>query len=245
MRFHLTIFAVLALACCSLAWAQEKGQEASQEPGASAKPEVHTQAEPKGEKPPIKTEAGELELDEKLAHEPTPEEKEKIEKQETKDLIYKSINFVILFGLIIYFLAKPASDFFTARTASIRKGMEDAAIAREAAEKRLAEIEQKLSHLNEEIAGLRAEAAKEDAVQTERMRQATEAEGAKILAAAESEIDVKTRTARLELKAYAAKLAVDLAEERLKNRMTPEVQGRLLQSFVDDMGHVSSERGKN
>jgi len=141
----------------------------------------------------------------------TPAEQEKLDRLERKDLIYKSINFVILFGLIIYFLAQPAREFFTARTASIRQGMSDAAAARDAAEKRLAEIEKKMSHLNEEIAGLRAEAAKEDAVQAERMRHATEAEGAKILAAAEAEIDVKTRTARLELKAYAAKLAVDLA----------------------------------
>jgi F-type H+-transporting ATPase subunit b len=233
-RSHLTLFAILALAFCSLAWAQEQ-------PAATKPAEAQAQAEQKGEAARIKTDAKELESDEKLEHRPTPEEVEKIEKQETKDLIYKSINFVILFGLIIYFLAKPASEFFTTRTASIRKGMADAATARDAAEKRLAEIEQKLTHLNDEIAGLRAEAAKEDAVQAELMRQATEAEGAKILAAAEAEIDVKTRTARLELKAYAAKLAVDLAEERLKGRMTPEVQGRLLQSFVNDL----ADGGKN
>ena len=238
MKRFTTLFAILVLAFCSLAWAQKKPE--------STKPAVApAQAETKGETRAVQKEVRELEGDEKLEHRPSPEEIEKIEKQETKDLIYKSINFVILFGLIIYFLAKPAKEFFESRTASIRKGMADAAAARDAAEKRLAVIEQKLAHLNEEIAGLRAEAAKEDAVQVDLMRKATEAEGAKILAAAAAEIDVKTRTARLELKAYAAKLAVDLAEERIKSRMTPDAQGRLMASFVNDVANVSSGGGKN
>jgi F-type H+-transporting ATPase subunit b len=224
-------FAILVLALGSLAWAQEQAAPAGGQTPAESKKETRTE----------KRAARELEGELPMRHHLTPEEQEKVEKQETKDLIYKSINFVILFGLIIYFLAKPATQFFESRTAAIRKGMADAAAAREAAEKRLAEIERKLARLNDEIAGLRAEAAQEDAAQADRMRQATEAEGAKILAAAEAEIDVRTRTARLELKAYAAKLAVDLAEERIKVRMTPEVQGRLLQSFVNDL----AEGGKN
>jgi F-type H+-transporting ATPase subunit b len=236
-RFHVLLM-FLTLAFCSSVWAQEPSAQPS-DPKAS---EGRTKAESKGdEQQRVKREARKEELDEKLAHHPTPEEQERIEKQENKDLIFKAVNFVILVGLMIYFLAKPAKEFFESRTTSIRKGMSDAAAAREAAEKRLAEIEQKLAHLNEEIAGLRAESAKEDAVQAEIMRKATEAEGAKILAAAEAEIDVKTRTARFELKAYAAKLAVDLAEERIKSRMTADTQTRLVASFVNDL----AEGGKN
>jgi F0F1-type ATP synthase membrane subunit b/b' len=107
--------------------------------------------------------------------------------------------------------------------------------------------------LNQEIGGMRAEAAKEDAVQAERMRQATEAEAAKIRAASEAEIDTMARTARFELKAFVAELAVELAEERIKSRMTPDVQGHLLQSYMKDLTDVSSDvlsdvlsrRGKN
>jgi F-type H+-transporting ATPase subunit b len=244
-RFFGTIlFAWIAVAVCSPAWTQEKAEPAKTPQGQeeAAKASESGKAVESGKAAELKSGAKEAEGKEP---EPTPEEKEKAEKQERSDLIFKSINFVILFGLIIYFLAKPARDFFSARTAAIGKGMADAKAAREDAEKRLAEVEQKLANLNNEIARLRTEAAKEDAVQAERMRQATEAEGAKILAAAEAEIDVKTRTARLELKAYAAKLAVDLAEERIKGRMTPDVQGRLLQSYVNDLTDVATERGKN
>ncbi len=168
------------------------------------------------------------------------EKKEAAEKQESKDLIYKSVNFVLLFGLLGYFLGKPATQFFQSRTEAIQKGMADAKIAREAADKRLDEIELKLSHLSADIGAMQAEAAKEDAAQAERMRRQTEEEGAKIHSGAESEIDTMTRAARLELKAYAAKLAVDLAEERLKSELNPQVhpaaQERLVNAYVQDLG---------
>jgi F-type H+-transporting ATPase subunit b len=167
--------------------------------------------------------------------EPSAEAIEKQEKQESKDLIYKAVNFVILFGLLGYFLRKPATDFFASRTVAIQKGMADAKIAREAADKRLAEIEARLARLGDEIGGLRAEAAREDAVQAERMKQASDAEGAKILASAESEIDTLTRAARLELKSYAAQLAVDLAEVRIKERMSAGEQEHLLQAHIRDL----------
>jgi F-type H+-transporting ATPase subunit b len=154
----------------------------------------------------------------------------------TRQLIWKIVNFVAFFGLLFYFLRKPASDFFAARTAAIQKEMVEAKAAREAAEKRLAEIEQKLARLAEEIAAFRAEAGREDLVTAERMRQQTEAEAAKILASAEAEIDTLARAARLDLKTYTAELAVELAKERLQREMTPETQGRLVKRFVADLG---------
>jgi F-type H+-transporting ATPase subunit b len=236
MKRILLLGAILGV-LCAFAWSQEKPQEKAQEPAVKA---AEPQAEPQHEG--IKHEAREVESDEKLTHKPSPEEIEKIEKQERKDLIYKTINFVILLGAIIYFLKKPASDFFAARTAAIRKGMADAEAARDAAQKRLGEIEQKMAHLSEEIAALRANAVKEDSAEAEHLRLATAAEEVKILAAADAEIDVKTRQARQELKAYAAKLAVDLAEERLKGRMNAAAQGKLLDSFVEDL---TATGGKN
>ncbi len=165
------------------------------------------------------------------------EEKEKAAEkpEESNEIVWKIANFVILFGLIGYFIRKPASDFFTARTAAIQKDMAEAREARQKAEQKLAEMEQKLARLGEEIAALRAQAAREDSVQQERLRQEAEAEAAKILAGAEAEISTMARSARLDLKAFAAKLAVDLAEERIRGRMNPEVQGRLLGSYVRDL----------
>ena len=163
------------------------------------------------------------------------EKHEKPEESSTKELVWKIVNFVLLFGGIAYFIRKPAGEFFAARTAAIQKDMAEAREARQKADQRLTEIEQRLSRLGDEIGALRAEAAREDAVQQERLRQASEAEAAKILSGAEAEITTMARSARLDLKSFAAKLAVDLAEERIRGRMNPEVQGRLLGSYVRDL----------
>ena len=42
--------------------------------------------------------------------------------------------------------------------------------------------------------------------------------------------------ARLELRQYAARLALDLAEQKIRSRMSPEVQATLLENFAGDIG---------
>lgn len=162
----------------------------------------------------------------------------------TKELIWKIVNFVAFFGLLFYFLRKPAGEFFANRTAAIQREMVEAKAAREKAERRLAEIEQKLARLSEEIAEFRAAAGREDVITAERMRQETEAEAAKILANAEAEIDTMARTARLELKTYTAQLAVELAKERIQKEMDAQSQERLVNRYVADLG-PSGKGGSN
>lgn len=170
----------------------------------------------------------------------------KAEKEENpREMIWKIVNFLLFFGGLGYFLRKPAGDFFAGRTRSIQQGMAEAREAREKAEKRLGEIEQRLGRLGDEISALRAEAAREGAAQDERMRKAAQEEAAKILAAAESEIDTLARAARLDLKSYTAQLAVQLAEERIRGEMNPEAQGRLLRSYVADLNSPGKSGGGN
>ena len=101
-----------------------------------------------------------------LAQEHAAEKKEEAESGHggTKELIWKIVNFVAFFGILFYFLRNPAGEFFANRTAAIQREMVEAKAAREKAEKRLAEIEQKLARLSEEIAEFRAEAGREDLI---------------------------------------------------------------------------------
>ena len=160
----------------------------------------------------------------------------------------KFFNFIVLFGLLGYLLRKPAAEFFAARTRAIQQGMVEARQAREEADRRLAEIEQRLARLGEEIEALRAEAGREAEVQRESLRAAAGAEAQKILAAAEADIVTLARAARLELKAFTAQLAVELAEERIRSQMNADVQGRLLRAYSEDLARISSgdhEGGNN
>ncbi len=71
------------------------------------------------------------------------------------------LNFAIVAGAIGYYSKKILPGMFRNRTASIQKAMQEARKASEDANRRLAEIEARLSRLDTEIAAMRATAEKE------------------------------------------------------------------------------------
>ncbi len=126
------------------------------------------------------------------------------------------INFAIIAGAILWFSRKSLPGIFRARTASIQKAMEDARKASEDANRRLSEIESRLSHLDQQISEMRAAAEKEAAEEEERAKAAIAEEVRKVVESAEHEIAAAGKAARRELTAYAADLAVALAEKQIQ-----------------------------
>ena len=117
------------------------------------------------------------------------------------------LNFALIAGAIFYFSKKNLPSIFRNRTATIQKAMQEARLASEEANKRLAEIENRLSRLGAEIATMTANAEKEAAA---------EEDARKIVESAEQEIAAAAKLARRELTAYAANLAVSLAARQIK-----------------------------
>jgi F-type H+-transporting ATPase subunit b len=92
-----------------------------------------------------------------------------------------ALNALILYFLLFKFGKKPIANALRQRKQSIMKGMEDAARMKAQAEARLAEYEQKLRDIDQEVERIRRE-----------MKEAGEAERARILA------EAKERRARME-----------------------------------------------
>jgi F0F1-type ATP synthase membrane subunit b/b' len=101
--------------------------------------------------------------------------------------------------------------------------------------KHAAEVERRLANLEAEIVALRAESGKEEEAETGRFGRHTAAEIAKTQAHAQEEIAAAGKAARLELKRYCAELAVGLAEQKIRARMTPDTQDALVRGFVRDL----------
>jgi F-type H+-transporting ATPase subunit b len=139
-----------------------------------------------------------------------------------------------------YLIKKNAGPFFEARGKKIHQDMLDAQEMRADAEKRAADVDRRLANLEAEIAALRAESQGEAKAETERAMQHTAAEIAKIQAHAEREIVSAGKAARMDLKRYSADLAVQLAEEKIRARMTGEAQDNLVRGFVHDLKHPAS-----
>ena len=167
-------------------------------------------------------------------HEGAGEKKEE-SFAERHELELKIANFVILAGLIGYFIGKNAGPFFAGRSAEIRKDLEESMRQSKEAEARAADVDRRLAHLEADIAALRAEGEREIQAETERSSRHTAEEIAKIQAQSQQEIASAGKAARMDLKRYSAELAVRLAEEKVRARMTPDAQDALVQGFVQNL----------
>jgi F-type H+-transporting ATPase subunit b len=145
-----------------------------------------------------------------------------------------AFNFAVIAAAIIWFARSSLPGMFRSRTQSIRQTMEEAQRASADASRRLGEIESRLAKLNNEIAAMRAQAEAEGAAEEQRIHAAAEEEARKIVEAAGQEVESASRLARRELKAYAAELAVSLAEKRI--RVDAKTDQALVDGFVAELG---------
>src|SRR5579872_6688781 len=149
-------------------------------------------------------------------------------------------NFAILVGALGYLGVKKGGPWFVSRSQSIRQGIAQAEEIRAAAEARAREVDRKLAGLQAEIEALRADAHREQAAEAERIRRQIAADLARMKEHAAGEIEAAGKAARLELKRYAAQLAIDLAEQKIRRQMTAEVQTALVENFSRNLDQPSA-----
>ncbi len=147
-------------------------------------------------------------------------------------VFWKWANFLVLAGALAWLILKNAGPFFDARTRQIRKDMIESEQIKADAEARAAEVDRRLANLANDIAQLRADAERQGEVATRRAAEQAAADIAKIQAHAEHEIAAAGKSARNELRSYSAQLAVQLAEQKIRARMTPDAQDALMKGFA-------------
>lgn len=152
-----------------------------------------------------------------------------------REKIYRWINFLLLAGALGYLARKPLAEFFTQRSAAVRKELDEGRKALEASQAQLSAVEEKLRHLEDEIAAFRAAAAREMESERQRLREAAAAEAERIRESARMQIDLALRSAKLELRVQAAQQAVELAEEMIRQRLDGAGRGRLFSRFIADL----------
>jgi F0F1-type ATP synthase membrane subunit b/b' len=73
----------------------------------------------------------------------------------------------------------------------------------------------------------------------ERIRQETAAQIARLEHQAQQEIEMSGKIARRELTSYAAKLSLDLAEQRVRERLDAATEQGLVDAFIQDLERES------
>ncbi|HEY7617561.1 MAG TPA: ATP synthase F0 subunit B [Terriglobales bacterium] len=151
------------------------------------------------------------------------------------------INFGVIAAAVLWISRSKLPGVFRNRTVSIQKAMEEARKASEAANQRLADIEARLAKLDVEIGSMRAAAEKEVAGEEARIQEAAEEDARKIVESAEQEIAAAAKAARRDLKAYAADLAVSLAQRQI--RVDSATDEALVRNFADQLGSSETNGG--
>jgi F-type H+-transporting ATPase subunit b len=156
--------------------------------------------------------------------------------ESTAGLIFRWLNFLIVFGGIGYLIAKHGGAFFRANAKAIAAGIHEATAAKAEAAHELAEVEAKISRLDREVAELREAARRNWAAESERLRTSGLAEIEKIKQAAGAELAASERASRQQLREIAATLAVQRAAALVNSRMDRQLRARMFRSFLGELG---------
>lgn len=153
-----------------------------------------------------------------------------------KEYMWKIINFLILVIILFKFGKKPLQDFLKQRTEMIAKTLQDAKEAKEAAQKALAEVETRLKEKDAEIAAILEAAKKSGEQERNAIIAETDKLKAKIMEQAKTNIEFELKQAKEIIKAEAVELAMELAEKKLKEKLTVEEQEKLLEDSLVKIG---------
>jgi F-type H+-transporting ATPase subunit b len=156
-----------------------------------------------------------------------------------KDFAWRVVNFAILAGIVFWALKKAnLKGSLADRQAQIEKSLREAREAREAAEAKLKEYTEKLVRANQEVDELRTAMLKEAEAEKQRIvaeaRQAAEKVAKQAVQAADQEV----LKARSELRAEAARLAVELAAGKLAGAVQKDDHDRLVQDYLGKVGQL-------
>lgn len=161
------------------------------------------------------------------------------------DLALKWANFAVLAIGTGYLIAKTLPPMFRSRTEEIQAGIKEAQALKQDAERRAAEMEARLAALGTEIEKFRSQARAEMEQESARIAESTKRELEKIQQQTELEIQTFGKISQRELKGFGAKLALELAEARIRASLDAGAQAALFKDFVQGLASSNGEAAKN
>ena len=154
----------------------------------------------------------------------------------TTGLLFRWLNFLIVFGGIAYLIAKHGGAFFRGNAKEIAASIVEATAVKAEADRELHEVETKIARLDRDVAEMREEARRNWAAEAERLHASGLAEIEKINLAARAELAASERAAQQQVREIAASLAVERAAVLVSSMMNAEVRARMFQSFLSELG---------
>ena len=153
-------------------------------------------------------------------------------------LLLSGLNFAIIASIFVWAMRKFLPGVFRSRNQAIQQALQEARAASQDANRRLADIENRLRQLDVQIGQMQAAAEKEAAAEEARIQKAAEEEIRKVALAAEHEIAAAAKQARRELAAHTAELAIALARKQIN--VDASTDQMLVRSFASKLASGSN-----
>ena len=149
-----------------------------------------------------------------------------------KDLIWRTMNFALLAGILIYFLRKPLPKALQSRRQGIKDQLDDLERQKLEAERELAEYKQRFARLDEEVEKIVAEYIQDGEAAKANIIEEAKAAAEKLQEQAKKNIEHEFHKAKQQLKAEMADEAVAMAEKVIKKDIKPKDQKHLIDEYL-------------
>ena len=150
-----------------------------------------------------------------------------------KSYIWQIINFLILVGALAFMMKKmDLKGYFKKRTELIEQSLREAREAKELAQKALAEVEERLKTKDSEVENIIVAARQSGEKEKARLVEEGDKLKTRILEQARTNIDYEVKRAKEAIKEEAVGIALELAEKKLKEKLSKDEQLKLLEESL-------------
>jgi len=155
------------------------------------------------------------------------------DKSDWINLAWKTFDFAVLVGLLVWLFAARIKGFFVGRRKEIKETMEKAAREKAEAEQKFKEYSLKIDKASAEIDVIFEMIKSQGVAEKQKIIEDAEKIAKKIKEDAQARIDQELKKASALLKTEAVQLSMQMAEEILKRNITAEDNEVIVREYMD------------
>ncbi len=156
-------------------------------------------------------------------------------KAQLIDFAWRIVNFIILLYILYKLMWKKMKSFFAGRREGIQASLEEAEVVKADAEKKFKEYDEKIKKAEEEIQGISAMIKAQGEEEKKSIIADAERASVKMKEDAKARMEQELKKAKNELRLEASELAVQMAEDILKKKVTKEDHEGMVREYLDRM----------
>ncbi len=155
-----------------------------------------------------------------------------ISAEKMQDLLWRTVNFVVFAGILIYLVAKPAKNFFAQRSQDVATALADMAAKQAEFEAAVAAAEARLAAVAKERENVIQQFVAEGEMEKAKILDKANLVAARIKEMAAFTIEQETKKAAQGLKEEVVGLATQMATDMIKEKATYADQQGLVEEYL-------------